>query len=390
MTLAVCTPFVGLASETFVQRHVTGLAPGETLTVVSGMRMPSEAVWSAPGPVVRLGAAPPPSGPRHQLGRVAAKLRGRPSGRWRWAPTADDLVALGAALDAAATEVVLTEFLDVWLPVLPWLTARGHRVYAHAHGYDISVRLREPWWRERYRAYEQADGIVTVSELSRQRLVDLGLDGRRIHVIPCGVDVPASPQVRPEREVVDVLAIGRMVPKKHPLATIEAFRRAAADHPGLRLTMVGDGPLLDEAVAAVADAGLRDRVCFLGARPHDEVLGLLATADVFAQHSVVNPRNGDEEGLPVAVLEAMAAALPVVSTRHAGIPEAVEEGTTGLLVQEGDVEAMAAALAELAHDPARRRALGEAGHARAAQRFSWAGEQRDLRALLGLGAGVPA
>ena len=390
MTLAVCTPFVGLASETFVQRHVSELAPGHTLTVVSGMRMPSEPVWAVPGPVVQLGAALPPSTARRQLGRVAGKLRGRPSGRWRWAPTAADLDVVAAAFDAHGTEAVLTEFLDVWLPMLPWLTGRGHRVWAHAHGYDISVRLREPWWRERYHAYEQADGIITVSELSRQRLIDLGLDGDRIRVVPCGVDVPAEAPARPDRETVDVVTVGRMVAKKHPLATVEAYRLAAAGHPGLRLTMVGDGPLLDEAVAAVARAGLQDRVRFLGSRPHDEVLGLLATADVFAQHSVVNPANGDEEGLPVAVLEAMAAALPVVSTRHAGIPEAVEEGKTGLLVQEGDVEGMAVAFAELAHDPSRRRAFGAAGHARAAERFSWAGEQRHLRALLGLDAGVPA
>lgn len=382
--LAVCTPFVGLPSETFVQRHLTGLAPGRTLTVVSGMRMPVPPVWSPPEPVVQLEGAPPPSTARRHLGRVTAKIQGRPSGQWRWRPSSADLDRLAGALDASDVEVVLTEFLDVWLPLLPWLRARGLRVFAHAHGYDISVRLRTPWWRERYRAYDQVDGIVTVSELSRQRLIGLGLDGDRIQVVPCGVDVPADAPVRPERETVDVLTIGRMVPKKHPLATIEAFRRAAVAHPGLRLTMVGDGPLLEEATSAVHAAGLGDRVRFLGARPHDEVLGLLADADIFAQHSVVNPRNGDEEGLPVAVLEAMAAALPVVSTRHAGIPEAVQEGTTGLLVKEGDVSGMAAALAELAGDPARRRAYGLAGHRRAADRFSWAGEQRDLRSLLGL------
>ena len=388
--LAVCTPFVGLASETFVERHLTGLAPGHTLTVVSGMRMPSPAVWEPPGPVLRLEGAPPLAPARRQLGRVTAKLRGRPSGQWRWRPSPTDLERLAAALDAAGVEVVLTEFLDVWLPLLPWLRARGHRVFAHAHGYDISVRLREPWWRERYRAYEHVDGIVTVSELSRQRLIALGLDGERIRVVPCGVDVPAEPRLRPEGDTVEVLAVGRMVPKKHPLATIEAFRRAASGDPRLRLTMVGDGPLLEEARAAVVGADLDDRVRLLGARSHDEVLQRLAGADVFAQHSVVDPHTGDEEGLPVAVLEAMAAALPVVSTRHAGIPEAVEEGTTGLLVQEGDVHGMASALAALAGDASRRRAYGLAGHRRAAERFSWAGERRALRALLGLDAGVPA
>jgi colanic acid/amylovoran biosynthesis glycosyltransferase len=318
---------------------------------------------------------------------VAARLRGRPPGAWRWQPTRSELDALDRSLAAAEVEVVLIEYLDVWLSVVPWLVRRGLRVFGHAHGYDVSVRLGEPWWREQYRAYDSATGVITVSEHARRRLVDIGLDEAQVSVIPCGVDVPGAVPHRAPREEVVVAAVGRMVAKKHPLATIEAFRRASVEVDGLRLVMLGDGPLLEDARVAVRAAGLEDRVELLGARPHRDVVDLLARADVFAQHSVVSPTNGDEEGLPVGVLEAMASGLPVVSTRHAGIPEAVEEGVTGLLVQEGDVDAMAAALVELGRDPQRRVTLGLAGHARAAARFSWAREQRDLRALLRLGDG---
>lgn len=379
--LAVLTPFVGLQSETFVQRHVTELAPGATLTVSTRMGMPGPATWEAPGPSIVLDGDRHPPGLRWFAMRVAGRLRGSPAGRWRWRPSTRDLDVLAGAFDEAGVTVVLAEFLDVWLPLLPWLQARGLRVYPHAHGYDISVRLRHPWWRDRYRAYAAADGVIVVSEVARERLEAVGIDRGRIHVIPCGVDADPMPSTPLRRDTVDVVAVGRMVPKKHPLLTVEAFRLAAARDPRLRLTMVGDGPLLPAVRAAVAGD---ERVRLLGALPHEQALAAIRAGDLFVQHSVVDPINGDEEGLPVGLLEAMAAGRPVVSTRHAGIPEAVDEDVTGLLVDEGDVLGMADAIVDLASDRARRLALGRAGHARAIERFSWERERRELRALLGL------
>src|SRR5207249_2345004 len=106
--------------------------------------------------------------------------------------------------------------------------------------------------------------------------------------------------------------------------------------------------------------------------------GLLAGADVFMQHSMRDPETGDEEGLPVAILEAMAHGLPVVSTVHAGIPEAVVDGATGRLSAEGDVDAMALHLAHLAEDREERLRLGTAGWRRARDRFTWAEERSRL------------
>jgi glycosyltransferase involved in cell wall biosynthesis len=107
-------------------------------------------------------------------------------------------------------------------------------------------------------------------------------------------------------------------------------------------------------------------------------------ADIFAQHSMVDPDTGDEEGLPVTILEAMAEGLPVVATRHAGIPEEVIEGETGILVDETDVEAMAAGLVELARSPERRQEFGYNGWKRVRTRFSAEYECEKLRELLGL------
>ena len=229
-------------------------------------------------------------------------------------------------------------------------------------------------------AYKHVDLVVTMSETSRRRLLELGLPAEILRVLGYGVDVP-GPVERTGEGPLRVLAAGRLVAKKDPLATLEACRRAAQAGADLRLTLTGDGPLRADVERAAQNAGFPVHV--VGAAEHAAVLDAMRVADVFCQHSRVDPETGDEEGLPVAILEAMAHGLPVVSTRHAGIPEAVAEGVTGLLVDEGDVEAMAEHLTTLAKDPALRRRLGAAGRDVVLERFSAAHEVEGLRQLLG-------
>jgi glycosyltransferase involved in cell wall biosynthesis len=115
---------------------------------------------------------------------------------------------------------------------------------------------------------------------------------------------------------------------------------------------------------------LVDSVTLWGPQPHHSVSELMSKADAFLQHSRRDPSTGDEEGLPVAILEAMAHGLPVVATRHGGIPEAVLEGITGSLVPEGDTTGMAKAMENFARDPASARSLGVCGWKRAQEHFS--------------------
>ena len=179
-----------------------------------------------------------------------------------------------------------------------------------------------------------------------------------------------------------MLAVGRCVAKKAPLTTLEAFRRAAPRPSracGWRTSATGR--CMDELRAArrrPAGRPARSAAARAGAG------AVIAAADVFCQHSVRDPETGDEEGLPIAILEAMAHGLPVVATRHAGIPDAVVDGETGFLVDERDVSAMAERLERLARDPALRRAMGAAGRRRAESRFSWAAERAGLAPMLGL------
>jgi glycosyltransferase involved in cell wall biosynthesis len=132
--------------------------------------------------------------------------------------------------------------------------------------------------------------------------------------------------------------------------------------------------------------GISAKIKFLGEQPHAVVRDVMATASVYVQHSVTAD-DGDMEGLPNSILEAMACGLPVVSTWHSGIPEAVVHGTTGLLVPEHDVEAMAVAIVELFDDTDRAAAIGMAGRERVLDRFSDVQAAETMRLIMGLTEG---
>jgi len=153
-----------------------------------------------------------------------------------------------------------------------------------------------------------------------------------------------------------IASVARLEPQKNPLGLIDAFARGLAGEPGSHLILAGEGSLLEPARGAAARAGVAHRVHFTGLC--QEVPELLSACDLFALAS-------DWEGSPVAVIEAMAAGLPVAATAVGGVPELVEDGVTGVLVPAGDPAALGGALAALARDPARRRAFGEAAAARA-------------------------
>ena len=149
--------------------------------------------------------------------------------------------------------------------------------------------------------------------------------------------------------------------------------------------MLGDGPLLAQVLAEVTRLGLDDAVTVPGMVTSAQVQEAMSKARVFLQHSVT-AQNGDVEGLPVAILEAMAAGLPVVSTVHSGIPEAVLDGQTGHLVAEGDVEGMAAGVLDLLADPVKAAAFGAAGRSHVESHFTIDNTNGRLRHIMGLSA----
>ena len=216
-------------------------------------------------------------------------------------------------------------------------------------------------------------GAAVVVACNRDVAVTLDQAGVQPCLLAHGVDlrrfqVPASTGASPGRQTgtpMEVLAVGRLVAKKGFAHLVEAFTRCRRD---IRLSIVGEGPERDRLERLITDLALADRVRLLGGRTHHQLPGLYRQADVVAVPSVVDV-NGDRDGLPNVVLEAMACARPVLASDVAAIATAVETGHSGVLVPPGDVGALAAALDKLAASPTERARLGANARHAVEQRF---------------------
>ncbi len=217
----------------------------------------------------------------------------------------------------------------------------------------------------------RGDRVLAVGECVKRALVaNEGFAAERIDVVLNGVDLSKATAFAPQRDAVRAelglaphefaaLIVARLDPIKNHAMLLDAVRIGLADLPA-KLVIVGDGPERASVEAAIAGNGLGDRVLMLGSRR--DVPRLLAAADAVALSSV-------SEGIPLSLIEAMAARLPVVATACGGMPEVVVPGETGLLAPSGDAPAFGAALRQLALNPELRRRLGAAGRLRAERLF---------------------
>jgi glycosyltransferase involved in cell wall biosynthesis len=221
---------------------------------------------------------------------------------------------------------------------------------------------------------------VTISEHNRRHLARRYGEtaARALEVVHCGVDLAEYPYEPRDRRPGTILGVGRLDAIKgfrHLVEACALLRRAGRE---LRCEIVGDGPLRAELSGLVARSGLTPVVTLPGALGREAVLERLRSAAVFALPSVVAP-DGNRDGIPVALMEAMAVGTPVVSTTVSGIPELVRDA--GLLVPPGDASALAAALARLLDDSELRELLAARARQRVAQRFD---ADREGARLLGL------
>lgn len=263
---------------------------------------------------------------------------------------------------------VLVEFGFEAVRVMEACAWSGVPLLVHFRGSDASARNRLGLLRERYRRLLRlAAGVIVKSRPMAATLLDLGASEQRLLISPSGADARLFHGANPAQAPPVLLAVGRFVPKKGPLHTIRAFGLLQADPataiPGAELWMVGDGPLLAPARALVEHLALQASVRCVGAREQAEVAALMRQVRAFVQHSLV-AADGDSEGSPVAVMEAQLSGLPVVATRHAGIPEVVIDAQSGFLVAEGDERGMAAAMGRLLRDPQLAADLGDCGRRR--------------------------
>ncbi len=227
------------------------------------------------------------------------------------------------------------------------------------HGYDLSVYLNEHGSKVYQELFAKGDLFLPVSEFWKQKLINLGCPAEKVIVHHMGIDTSTfKPGVRgKDSERIKILTVARLTEKKGHRYALEAFRRALGIFPQLEYHIAGDGPLFDEMKQLTREWSIENQVVFHGKVDAEEALELYKNADIFLLPSITSSQ-GDMEGIPVSLMEAMACGLPVVATMHSGIPELVIDGQTGYLVPEKDVNSIADRIIQLAGDSEGRSKIG--------------------------------
>ncbi|WP_192350946.1 glycosyltransferase [Algoriphagus sp. Y33] len=231
----------------------------------------------------------------------------------------------------------------------------------HFHGFDASIyEVLTKYQNAYYRMFTIAKAIIVVSEEMKTDLIALGAPEEKLFKITYSPNQLFF-DVTPNYQSNQVLAVGRFVEKKAPYLTLLAFQKAKDKCPDLSLKFVGTGELMSVCHDLCKVLKIQD-VHFAGVLTPEEIATEMSNSLCFIQHSK-KATNGDKEGTPVAILEAMAAGLPVISTKHAGIPDVVKDGINGYLVEEGDVYRMVDLLVNLAQNRIKAAELGNRGKA---------------------------
>ncbi len=215
------------------------------------------------------------------------------------------------------------------------------------HGFDMSRAATISRYKRGYQyLFQLTERLLPISQLWRKTLIQWGAPEDLTKVLHMGVDLPDTPPDFSRRmsRPLQVLTVGRLTHKKAHADTIKAVGRCQSP---VNLKVIGSGEL-DRELKILARNNPKNEVLFLGAQPHSMVQKAISKSDVFILPSVT-AENGEKEGIPVALMEAMARGAIVISTKHSGISELVVNGETGFLVEENDPDAIARLIDEIVH-----------------------------------------
>ena len=259
---------------------------------------------------------------------------------------------------------------------LPLARRLGIPLVTTFHGFDATLStaalLTSPAWANyplfRGRLARQGDLFLCASGFIRDRVLAMGFPEARTHVHHIGVDGQAISPRDPAEETPTILHVARLVEVKGAEYLIRAFGRLASKHPTVELAIVGDGPLKSRLQNLARSLGVAERVRFLGALPHAQVLAWMRKAAMLVLPSV-RTSTGRVEGLGMVLLEAAATGVPAIGSHIGGIPEGIDDGRTGFLAPEKDVDALAHRMDDLLDDPAWRHEMGARARAFVTERF---------------------
>ena len=240
------------------------------------------------------------------------------------------------------------------------------------HGRDVSVEYRRNRMARYAPLFADGDLHLPVNARFAELLTECGAPPDRVAPHHLGIPVGRYSFIPPQRHTpLTLLSISRLVDKKGLHIAISALTLLQEAHPDLdwRYEVGGDGPLANELALQAARAGLENRISFIGALSHEETLARIAAADALLVPSVT-AEDGDQEGIPVTLMEAMALGTPVCTTRHSGIPELVTHDESGLLSDEHDAAGLCANILSLAHDDSKATALATAARHKVEDSFN--------------------
>ena len=234
--------------------------------------------------------------------------------------------------------------------LLPFLQRWPKASVVSFHGIDVQARAHDPSYEPRLRELLQTTTLVLARSHSLlDRLRELGCPEEKLRVNRTGIPLDQFPQVQrtaPTDGAWRFVQACRLIEKKGLDDALHAFARFVQTHPQAHFTIAGEGPLLEPLTTLCRQLGIANNVTFAGFLKGRALCDLFHASHVFIHPSRIT-EDGNQEGIPNAMLEAMATGLPVIATMHGGIPEAVRKDVTGLLVPERDVEGLHTSMAKL-------------------------------------------
>src|SRR5438067_8495070 len=278
-----------------------------------------------------------------------------------------------------SSDVCSSDLIAVHL--LPLIRAWGKPSVVSFHGADVMVDLNKPAYRAATKQMLDAVRLVLVrSESLGRALVEIGCAQKKIRVQRTGIptdEIPFQTRVWPTDGAWKFVQACRLIEKKGLRTSLLAFAKFAAVHPPSTFAIAGEGPLRAELEDQARTLGIADKVSFAGFVSQNELRELFYHSHIFL-HPSERGADGNQEGVPNSMLEAMASGLPVFATEHGGIPEAIKNGESGILVSEGNAEALARALLNAVENSRALTTIARNGAAAIREKFEQSAQTRKL------------
>ncbi len=237
------------------------------------------------------------------------------------------------------------------------------KVITTFHAYDLTTFVREKGENVYLFLFTKGDFFLSISDYWLKKITSLGCNPQKLAVHRMGIDTKKfklEEEKNNKKEKVKILTVGRLVEKKGHKYMIKALSKIVEKNKNIEYIIAGDGSLSLELKKLTKKFNVEKYTTFLGGVNQKEVRALYQEADIFALHSITT-ETGDQEGIPVVLMEASAAKLPIISTYHTGIPEIVLNNKSGFLVEEKDIGGIMKKLEYLIEHPEKREEMGRMG-----------------------------